>query len=193
MKKICLFFVLTLLLLSLTWVFAAEEISADLNENIVRLHILANSDSAEDQALKRTVRDKLLSAAKDAPQALTDAEIRRICQEAVCAAGYGYPVRIERGRFDFPRKTYENLTLPAGRYNAVRVIIGEGGGENWWCVMYPPLCFSGEIGGLPPDAMAQLKNTLHPETLSAICESECITIKPSFKLLELWQTLKNRR
>ncbi len=192
MKKICFFVLLTSLVVTLTWASAAEMLSKDLNDNIVRLHILANSDAPEHQALKLSVRDALLKEAGASNNLLTDEIILSVCQKEMKAQGFDYPVHIERGTFYFPKKEYENLTLPAGDYNAVRIIIGTGGGENWWCVMYPPLCFAGSVGGLQAEGYNQLQEALNPATFSAICESEKITVKPSFKLLELWQKLKNR-
>ncbi len=191
MKHTVAIVLLSALLLTMTWVFASEDISRDLSENIVRLHILANSDSEEDQTLKLTVRDSLLNASRQSPQMLSDGEIMEICQATVYAAGYNYPVSVERGRFYFPQKSYDNLTLPAGTYHALRIRIGNGSGQNWWCVMYPPLCFTPQsTGTLDEEALLTLKNAVKPETFSMVCESNAITIKPSFKLLELWQQLK---
>lgn len=191
MKKIFAFAVLSVLLLTLTWAFASEDLSQQLNQNIVRLHILANSDSENDQALKLAVRDRLLAEAGKTDSLLSDEEILSCCKNELQKQGAAYEVTLERGRFHFPQKNYANLTLPAGDYNAVRIIIGEGEGQNWWCVMYPPLCFSGEIdGGLDTDALQKLQSSLGPEACSVIFESDTITIKPSFKLLELWQELK---
>ena len=191
MKHTVAIALLAALLLTLTWAFASEDISRDLTENIVRLHILANSDSEEDQALKLAVRDNLLNASRQSPQTLSDGEILEICQASVYAAGYSYPVSIERGEFYFPQKSYDNLTLPAGNYHALRICIGNGNGQNWWCVMYPPLCFTPQSAGtLDEEALLALKNSVKPETYSMVCESNSITIKPSFKLIELWQQLK---
>ncbi len=191
MKNTLAFSLLAALLLIFTWVSASENISRDLSSGIVRLHILANSNSAEDQALKLKVRNRLLSEAKKTPGLLTDADIQKICEAEITENGYTYATKIECGHFYFPQKSYENLTLPAGNYNAVRVIIGEGDGENWWCVMYPPLCFSESTNGkLDDKALATLKNTISPESFSMICESDSVVVKPSFKLVELYNSLK---
>ncbi len=193
MKKIFSFALLTALLLPLTWGFASEDLSSELQENIVRLHILANSDAACDQALKLKVRDRLLDQSKKTSDLLTDAEIIACCKEEIAKNGFSYPVTLERGNFYFPQKAYDNITLPAGNYNAVRIVIGSGQGQNWWCVMYPPLCFSEKsCGALDADGLDLLRNSLSSETYTAICESNSITIKPTFKLLELWQELKSR-
>ena len=121
-------------------------------DNAVRLHILANSDSAEDQALKLKVRDAVLALSADwrdeaatAAEALVLAEsrlpaVQATAQEVVTAAGYDYPVTAEVCRIYFTTRQYDTLTLPAGTYDAVRLQIGAGEGQNWWCVMYPPLC-----------------------------------------------------
>ena len=121
-------------------------------ENVVRLHILANSDSAEDQALKLKVRDAVLAASADWPQtaataeeALAQAESRlteltAVARHTVIAEGYDYPVKAQVCRMYFTTRQYDTVTLPAGMYDAVRLSIGEAEGQNWWCVMYPPLC-----------------------------------------------------
>jgi len=178
------------ILLIATWAVASEEVSSEINENIVRLHILANSNGEYDQSLKLKVRDRLLAEVQKAKNTLTDKQIESICQDEVKKQGYHYAVSVKRGRFYFPKKQYENITLPAGNYNAVRVIIGSGVGENWWCVMYPPLCFGAEGKAIDDEAMQKLKSSMSPEAFSVICESNQISIKPSFKLVELWQQLK---
>ena len=121
-------------------------------EQVVRLHILANSDSAEDQALKLKVRDAVLDATADwQEEAATPAEalalaeerlpiLQAVAQEVVAAEGYDYAVEAEVCRMYFTTRQYDTVTLPAGTYDAVRLSIGEGEGQNWWCVMYPPLC-----------------------------------------------------
>ena len=121
-------------------------------EQVVRLHILANSDSAEDQALKLKVRDAILEASADwqevaatPEEALALAEerlpqLQAVAEQTVTAEGYDYPVRAEVCRMYFTTRQYDTVTLPAGQYDAVRVSIGEAEGQNWWCVMYPPLC-----------------------------------------------------
>ena len=121
-------------------------------EDVVRLHILANSDSAEDQSLKLKVRDAILEASADwqevaatPEEALALAEerlphIQAVAEQTVATEGYHYPVKAEVCRMYFTTRQYDTVTLPAGQYDAVRVSIGEAEGQNWWCVMYPPLC-----------------------------------------------------
>ena len=188
MKKIIFFATLTIILTTLTWFSASSKIAKDLNANIVRLHILANSDSAKDQQLKLKVRDRLLEKAGKTPELLSDGQIEFLCNNVLAENGCDDTVRIYRGTFYFPKKQYDNLTLPSGTYNAVRIVIGNGEGQNWWCIMYPPLCFTDESVSSPDEvAMDTLKHTLSPETFSMITESDHISVKPSFKLVELWQ------
>lgn len=126
------------------------------NGELVRIHILANDDSDAAQAVKLQVRDAileaftpLLSQVSDVRQAMeivrenTDLA-QRTAEKAVRSAGRGEQVRVEFGVFDFPERIYGGQVVPEGEYNALRIELGEGKGKNWWCVMYPPLCFSGE-------------------------------------------------
>src|SRR5690606_36857699 len=128
--------------------------SYDPNQKYIRFHVLANSDTPEDQALKYQVKDVLVREMKnkfinshsldETRNILTSNldEIDRVGQETVVALGSNYEVKAQYGNFSFPTKYYGNdFSLPAGTYEAVRVIIGEGKGANWWCVLFPPMCF----------------------------------------------------
>ena len=130
----------------------AEATQAQLAEKVIRLHVLANSDSQADQTLKLQVRDKilaqtasLLSGQESAAQAAAilqdnlDALAQTAAQE-IAARGYHYPVKVCLEETWFPTRQYENVSLPAGNYQALRVLIGEGAGKNWWCVVFPALC-----------------------------------------------------
>ena len=142
---------------SFTWSGRDQSLERD---DLIRLHVIANSDSPEDQALKLHVRDRLLlsfgetfedtrtmNQARvlirenlDEMEAMARTEIRRL--------GYDYPVKAQLGIFPFPTKAYGDVVYPAGSYEALRVVIGEGTGANWWCVMFPPLCFVDVSGGV---------------------------------------------
>ena len=123
-----------------------------LYNKLIRLHVLANSDSEEDQTLKLKVRDAVLDRTKDlilkcktvsdARKAIEDNAdmIRSVCEDTVADAGYDYPVQIRLGVDKYPEKTYNDITLTSGDYYSVRVMIGEAEGHNWWCVLFPPLC-----------------------------------------------------
>ncbi len=123
-----------------------------IRDNVVRLHILANSDSTADQTLKLQVRDAVtgpadgwLDGAGTAMEALTLAEkrlpeLQQVAQQTVWDAGCSYPVKAELCTMYFTTRQYDTVTLPAGMYDAVRITIGEGAGQNWWCVVFPPMC-----------------------------------------------------
>jgi stage II sporulation protein R len=126
---------------------------ADLSRRVVRLHVVANSDSEADQELKRAVRDAILAEVTPLfMEATSQVEARKAVKaalprmQAVAAAvvgdaGFTYTVRAELGQYDFPGKAYGETFLPAGRYTALKVLIGEAAGANWWCVLFPPMCF----------------------------------------------------
>lgn len=124
----------------------------ELADSVIRFHVIANSDSREDQALKLAVRDRVLAQAETLyPENATLEEARTALEghlNALAAAGravveeqgYDYPVSAQLTDCWFPTKEYEGFALPAGNYTALRVTIGEGKGQNWWCVAFPPLC-----------------------------------------------------
>ena len=134
-----------------TGVWAAGSQSA-LADKVVRLHVIANSDSDADQALKLRVRDAVLAAAGDCLDGITDrrsaenilsGKLQALADAGaaeVAAQGFDYPVSVSLENCWFPTKEYDGFALPAGTYRAVRVVIGEGAGRNWWCVLYPGLC-----------------------------------------------------
>ena len=140
--------VLSVLLSVLSFAITSDSIEKD----VLRLHILANSDSAEDQSLKIKVRNSVIenesdifdgvgnvTAAKEKVIRNYD-RIKAIAQKVIREEGYDYPVSVRIEKTYFPTRYYESFTLPAGYYEALRIVIGEGKGHNWWCVMYPPLC-----------------------------------------------------
>ena len=123
-------------------------------EDVLRLHVLANSDSKEDQALKLAVRDEILAVygtalsdtgSKEAAVSAVSArlsDIQKTAEEKVRALGYDYSVSVSLDTERYTTRVYGDLTLPAGVYLSLCIVIGEGGGQNWWCVLYPPLCLS---------------------------------------------------
>ncbi len=147
-KSACVAFVLSVLFSMLPFEADCREIS----DEVFRLHILANSDSEEDQALKLRVRDRVLkrgdelfnsAKTKEEAQKLTAShlqELADIAADEIADSGYDYPVRAELTRMYFNTRRYASYTLPAGTYDALRLVIGKGEGHNWWCVMYPSLC-----------------------------------------------------
>ena len=192
-----------ILLLGLA-VFLASGASAvqtqdELAEKVVRLHVLANSDSEEDQALKLQVRDAVLSRAEYLLEAASDRkeaegilrgrllEFESVARETIREAGYDYPVSVELMDTEFPTKRYTGFTLPAGEYLALRVLIGEAEGQNWWCVVYPPLCAAVSTD-VPVTALAI---GFSEEEISLITE-ENPRYELKFKTVELWETLRQK-
>ena len=167
-----------------------------LYDRVIRLHVLANSDTEEDQALKLTVRDAVLTYLNDTSAASTcadDAEaqyqkllpqIEQIAEETVRAAGYSYDCRVTLTREAYPERSYKSITLPAGTYRSLRVQIGEAAGHNWWCVLFPPLCLSLAVDAEPSktntvavyedQASANKNNTGTSETAENTAEEDTL-------------------
>lgn len=149
-KAACVAFVLTVIFSVLPF----EADSREISNEVFRLHILANSDSEEDQALKLAVRDRLIECtealyqsahSKEEAEHLTAGhlqELANLAAQTVREHGYDYPIHAELTNMYFTTRQYERYTLPSGMYDALRVTIGSGEGHNWWCVMYPSLCVS---------------------------------------------------
>lgn len=176
---------------------AALQTGQELSDKVVRLHVLANSDSEEDQALKLRVRDRILACTEPI---LTEAADRReaeaLLQERlweleemaageIRANGYDYDVTIKLEDTMFPTREYEGFTLPAGRYLALRAVIGAGEGQNWWCVVFPPLC-AAAAAEVPEAALAA---GLSSGQVGLITEENQSYVLKS-KLVEFWRTLE---
>lgn len=170
-----------------------------LADKVVRLHVLANSDSGEDQALKLRVRDVVLERATELLEQSADRreaegllrgsllEFERIAAEEIQASGYDYPVTAELTDTKFPTKEYDGFTLPAGEYLALRIVIGEGGGQNWWCVVFPPLCTAASAD-VPASALAA---GLSEEQVGLITEeNQGYVLK--FKTVEWWEAIREK-
>ena len=178
---------------------AAVRTQDRLADKVVRLHVLANSDSAEDQALKLRVRDSVLAQATQWLEEAQDSrtaesllrgrllEVERLAAEEIQKSGYDYGVTAEVTVTEFPTREYDSFTLPAGDYLALRIIIGEGSGQNWWCVVFPPLC-TAAASDVPVTALAA---GLSAEEVSLITEEDAGYIL-KFKTVEFWETLRQR-
>ncbi|MBQ8546108.1 MAG: stage II sporulation protein R [Clostridia bacterium] len=163
----------------------------EIYDSCVRLHILANSNSESDQEVKLKVRDKMLEKistyeAESKEKALLKIEedkdeLIEIAKTTLEENGFDYDVNIEIGVEDYPTRYYEDFSLPAGSYTSVRVLIGEGAGENWWCVLYPPLCTSSAI---KYDDEAYIDVGLTKDQYSLITQSTG-KYKIKFKILEV--------
>lgn len=144
--------IIIILIITLTTGITMAEQNTPLADGVLRLHVIANSDDPNDQALKLQVKDEVVKMmrkefanVKDVDEARHLAiqrapKIKAAAERVIAEQGYAYPVNVYVGECDFPTKVYGNLVLPQGRYQAVRVVIGEGQGKNWWCVLFPPLC-----------------------------------------------------
>lgn len=151
----------------------------NLQNNITRLHIIANSDSDEDQEVKLKIRDAILESEKTDGSAK---DFTKLADSVLRDNGFTYTAAAEMGNFHFPKKSYKDMTFPAGEYYGLRIILGDGNGKNWWCVMNPPLCFTEDTEGkMSDDGKNTLKNSLDNETY------EIITEKPEikFKIVEI--------
>ena len=173
--------------------------SEDLQNSVFRLHVIANSDSEEDQNLKYIVRDNLLEymnkLCKDASNKAEAIKIakaneesfKQIAENTIREQGYNYGVNVEIGEFEFPTKKYGDIAFPAGMYDALKVEIGEASGHNWWCVMFPPLCFVDISSGTVPDSSKEmLEDELTDEEFALISDTDNSDIQFKFKLLELF-------
>lgn len=178
----------------------AQNISTDIANSVFRLHVIANSDSEEDQNLKYKVRDELLEYmnsicgdCKSKEEAMTIVEenkntFEQIALNTIKEEGYSYSVKINIGNFEFPTKNYGDISLPAGYYDALRVEIGEAKGKNWWCVMFPPLCFVDVSSGIVPEESKELmENNLSEEEFALVSNQSDTEIQFKFKLLEFFE------
>ncbi len=147
----------------------ANDVDSELKNNLVRLHIVANSNSEDDQRIKLKIRDEILrNVSLDDEHFLQKAE--KIANNELINMNYG--ARAEWGEFYFPHKEYKNITLPCGEYKGVKIILGEGKGENWWCVLYPPVCVSQDSIEMDKKSKNLLKEELNSDVYDIITKSD---------------------
>lgn len=203
MKKIKIFITLAFLLAIFVFTCAYTYVSAisdNLYNSIFRLHVIANSDSEEDQNLKYIVRDNLINYMNDNCKNLSSKEeviqyakenldkLKQIAENTVKDNGFTYPVQVEIGNYEFPTKNYGDISFPAGFYDALRVKIGESSGKNWWCVMFPPLCFVNATTGIVPDSSKEtLHENLSDENYMIVSELDNSSVAFKFKIVELFE------
>lgn len=191
---LCCVFVLCAALCNVLPIHGEEKIY----ESVVRLHVLANSDSESDQALKLKVRDAILAyvsprvidsvSREDAIEILEDEldDIKKIAADVVSAEGYGYSVEVTLTLEEYPTRNYEAMSFPSGEYVSLRVMIGEAEGQNWWCVLFPPLCLSAASEKLENEE-AFIAVGLNSDQYKIITETDDATYYLRFKLLEVLQ------
>lgn len=188
---------LLFLYISISAISYVNAVSSDIENSVFRLHVIANSDTKEDQDLKYKVRDNLIeymnSLCKDVTSKeeaikiskLHEEDFLNIANNNIKENGYSYPVTIEFGNFSFPTKDYGDISLPAGYYDALRVKIGEAKGQNWWCVMFPPLCFVNVSSGIvPEDSKELIKQELNDEEYSIVTKEDNSNIQFKIGLIE---------
>lgn len=170
-----------------------QAVCAEIPNDVFRFHILANSDSEEDQTLKLKVRDKVLEKTKilfDTANSKSDAEefvkanletIEKIAQNEVYKNGYNYPVKAEVVNMHFDTRYYESYTLPSGMYDALRITIGNAKGHNWWCVMYPSICIS-----TVDEGKDRAKDALSDDEYSVVTDEK---VEYKFFIVELFQKI----
>lgn len=188
--------------------FAGERYSKgvtdNLSKNFIRFHLLANSDTVEDQQMKEHIRDVVLaymspllkdSESIEQTRAIIIDEtpnIEQIALDVIKTWGKEYTVNVLLEKADFPTKEYGDIILPAGEYEACRIIIGEGKGKNWWCVMFPPLCYVDVTSGIvPSEQKEKLRDSISEEeyaliTKSTSTSSKDMPIKFKFKIVEVF-------
>ena len=195
-------FILIFLLFLYVFICANSYVTAvsdDLSNAVFRLHVIANSDSDEDQNLKLKVRDNLLqymntisSDCSTKEEAISIANMHKedfykSAKQTISDNGYDYDVKINIGNFYFPTKNYGDISLPAGMYDALRVEIGEAKGKNWWCVMFPSLCFIDVSSGIVDDnAKESLQENLNTESYNIISKSNDSKLEFKFKIIEFF-------
>ena len=201
-KRFLIIFLLFIVYILLSVFSYSNAVSVGISENVFRLHVIANSDSAEDQNLKYLVRDELIkymnsiceniSSKEDAIKIAEEHknEFYNIAKQVINDNGFNYDVNIDIGNFSFPTKTYGDISLPSGFYDALKVEIGSSKGQNWWCVMFPSLCFVDISEGIVPEESKQnLQDNMEEENYNLI-SSDTFEFKLKFKLVELFENAK---
>lgn len=169
---------------------------AEIYDSVIRLHVLANSDSEEDQALKLEVRDAVLKITAPLLQGVTDRDraqalleenlpaIQAAAEEVIAAAGRNDPVALMLGEENYPERSYDSFCFPAGSYLSLRVCIGDAEGQNWWCCLFPPLCLGASTVSQKDAEESFISVGFTPSQYKIITESEKPVYKVRFKILE---------
>lgn len=189
-KALCLALILTILFTFSGFTACCE----DIPNHVLRLHVLANSDSSADQSLKLKVRDCILKESAGLLDGVTDKtnaekvvseqipKLQKAAAAEINKQGYNYPVKVTLTNMYFTTRQYDSVTLPAGRYDALRVTIGSGKGHNWWCVIFPPMCLPAA------EKQEELKDVLNKDELNITENQSGYIVK--FKTVEAYEQLK---
>lgn len=183
----------------------SKDVTDSISKQVIRFHVVANSDTTDDQLLKQRVRDEVIGFIEPLVEECESVEdtryiiegslpiIKEISEEVIEDWGRDYQVYVALDKANFPTKSYGDIVLPAGEYEACRIVIGEGKGENWWCVMYPPLCYLDVATGVVPlEGKEQLEKELNEEQYKLVTNKEDKNYKIQFKLVESINSFINK-
>ena len=197
LKRFYYLLICALIVVSATGVYAYR-VNKDLNENIIRLHILGNSNNIFDQEIKYKIRDKVINSysfegeTKDKQQENLEKNLDKIKSDVdkwLMELGVDYQCSVTLTDDVFPTKEYGNIRLPHGKYTALKIILGNGDGRNWWCVMFPPMCFvEGTTGYIDEESNKYLKKNLTPAEYKLITGED---VEIRFKAVEIFNKLLN--
>lgn len=183
----------------------SSNVQLGIAKEIIRFHVIANSDDDVDQKVKLVVKDEVVTymqgklakiKTRDQAEKVMKQEmpaIKKIAQKTVKKQGYRYSCDVVYHERQFPVKVYGDLTFPAGKYEALDVILGNAKGKNWWCVMFPSLCFvDGTYAVVPDNSKERLKEVLTEEEYKTIAEDETVKVEFALKFAEWWDCLKGQ-
>ena len=200
-KRAIILITLLLIFILISTINYVQATTSNITNEVFRLHVIANSDSKEDQELKYKVRDDVLEYVKTISKNANSKEdvirivsrnlesIKQIAENTIKNEGFDYKVNMNIGNFSFPTKEYGDISLPSGFYDALKIEIGNASGQNWWCVMFPPLCFVDiTTGVVPEDSKETLQENLDTEEYAIISEDNGI-MKFKFKIIEMFENI----
>lgn len=198
-KRLIILIILLTLFIFVSAVSYTKAVCSDIQNSVFRLHVIANSNSEEDQNLKYIVRDSIIAYINEiSKNATSKYEVMQIAKDNIDAIhtiaiqtvknnGYDYAVAVNVGNYIFPSKKYGDITFPPGYYDALKIEIGEAKGQNWWCVMFPPLCFVDITSGIVPEtSKEQIKESLSEEEFDLI-SGKSTDVEIKFKIVEVLQ------
>ena len=175
----------------------ADTTQKNISEKLIRLHVIANSDAPEDQEIKLKVRDKILESITEFTEGCSDIndahkkissklpELKTIAEKVLRENGFTYSARISLSNEFFPTREYETFSLPSGKYNALRILLGNASGKNWWCVLFPPLC----ISAAEAETIELMESSGLSESEIKLITSHQLEYKYKFKIVEIFRNL----
>ena len=187
------------LVFSMALMAYADNTQKGIAAGVVRLHVVANSDDVYDRRVKLKGRDAIIDELapvlddvtnqKQSEEIIIDnlKNVEHIAQNELEKNGFAYVAKATYEKTHFPTKKYENIILPPGEYDALKIVLGNGEGQNWWCVMYPPLCFEGSVSGVIDEEQANiLKKNIGDSGYEIITQKDTVPVRFKFKILEIF-------